>query len=345
MKITIHNVGRGAAVLLELPGKVGEHRSVGVVDCYWGPTGASPLMSKLEELDRAQGISIEFLVLTHMHADHFIGVGQLLDRFAPKIKKFFDPGLNARAVVLAEFPKQLEVDNRARQDINAIEKFKQAFPERVHTLSCPEVTIYRDEVNEIEVRSIAPNGAMLANLERILSSYFRRVRAVRARGNDLDADFARKCLKNYNLNKTSSAVQILYRGKSIILGGDVLKSSWEMVLKSGLVLEADAFLLSHHGSSDAFPAKQWKSIFRANGHTLVSGYGNGQPAGKVVKFLKESGETVWITNRPDARRRKDDLLDYVSEFHYAVPTQTVMEFGDLVLEIDNPLRISGPRLI
>ncbi len=342
MKISIHNVGRGSAVLVELPSSDDGPKRIGIVDCFCGPGGRGPLMSELRSLEQTCELSIEFLVLTHMHADHFIGVDEILKRYGPKIKRFFDPGLDLEAVILAEFSMKDDFSNRARAEIKSIKRFKTRYAERVFALCSPDVQIYADKAHDILVRSIAPNGGMLAHLERVMVKHFEAVRNEKKLGNS-EFKFARTSIRNYNLNKTSSALQISTRGKQIVLGGDVLSSAWDLIFKSGVEIEADAFLLSHHGSSDAFPKKQWRSIIKENGHAIVSGCGKGQPAQEVLKFLQERGERIWTTNIPK-RSFPQGSPRYIKKHHYAGDPVRDVEAGGIVFTVADGIEIRGPRL-
>ena len=342
MKINIHNVGRGSAVLIELP-STDSIKRIGIVDCFWGQSKERLLLRKLEEFNRSGNLSIEFFVITHLHADHFIGAGEIIKKFGSQIKKIYDPGLDTRGVILAEFPTNEAVDTQARKDLRAIQEFKTRFPEKANALSAPDVTIYSDKKNSITVRSVAPNGAMLDELGKVLQTHIQKLKKAVING-ELPKNISRASLKNYNLNRTSSAIQICCRKKKIILGGDVLRRSWELILKGGVRLEADAFLLSHHGSSDAFPHRHWKTICRSNGHAIISGYGKGQPASSVLGFLRRSGQIIWITNVPKTSRDKDNLHSYVASIHYGAKNKTLSRQGDVICKISDELQISGPRL-
>jgi hypothetical protein len=344
MKITIHNVGRGAAVLVELPQRRIGARSVGIVDCYWGYQKENPLLDQLRRLRGEGDLSIEFVVITHMHGDHFVGVSDILDEFGSVIKRFYDPGLDPRQVILAEFYRDEEPDTQAMRDLRAIDKFKKLHPERVIALSAPEFPIYEEKAIGLTVKSVAPNGAMLSRMNKYLGEFYREmVKAQRSRDNDA-ARRARQKLRNYDLNRTSSAIMLSYRGKRVLLGGDVLRRAWELVLDGGTALASDAFLLSHHGSSDALPKKRWSSMLGKASHTIVSGFGHGQPSAGVLAFLKRSGANLWTTNIPNGLHHIDRSHDYVRQVHLGVRTAPQLKQGDVVCTVADDLEITGPRL-
>lgn len=344
MKITIHNVGRGAAVLVELPQRQTGARSVGVVDCYWGRQKENPLLDQLRRLQSEGDLSIEFLVITHMHGDHFVGIGDILNEFGPVIKRFYDPGLDPRQVMLAEFYREEEQDTQAIRDLGAIDKFKQLHPERVIALSSPEVPIYEKKAIGLTVKSVAPNGAMLSLMNKYLGEFFREMIKAQRLGDNDAARRARQKLNNYDLNRTSSAILLSYRGKRVLLGGDVLRRAWELVLDGGTALASDAFLLSHHGSSDALPTKRWPAMLGKASQTIVSGFGHGQPSASVLAFLKSSGANLWTTNLPDGQENIDHSHDYVRQVHLGVRPEPQLSQGDVVCTVASDLKISGPRL-
>lgn len=344
MKITIHNVGRGSAVLIELPPRKGSPKPIGIVDCFSGPVKEMPLLNELARLDRAGDLSIEFFVITHLHADHFIGIREILDQYGPKIKKFFDPGLEIRQIIFAEFFTGVKVDAKVQANLLAIQAFKDQYPERLRVLSCPDTDIYEDAENGLTVRSVAPNGGMLNAISRYLSDHFGRV--VKAMKNkETDFEICRISQRKYNLNRTSSAVQIAYRGKTIVLGGDVLRSAWNIVVDGGVIPEADVFLLSHHGSADAFPLRRWDRMLRDKGNTIVSGYGKGQPSATVLNFLRRSGVSLWGTNIPSVNTNANRVLQYVTKLHYNVNPKINLKQGNVTCTVGDELQIEGPRIL
>lgn len=342
MEIKIFNVGRGSAVLVELPTTTKDVR-VGVVDCFAGINNEQPLLRRLEELDRqsAGNLIIEFFVLTHMHADHFLGAAEILRRFKKRVKRFFDPGIDPRKVMVADFNTRTIYDTRAQRELTYIARFRDQYKHKVIPLTSRGISIYSDSENAVAVKSVAPEGSMLSKVERVLESFVSDLR------NTSLSDEIPPVKSAYDLNKTSSAVEISCRGKRIILGGDVLTSSWDTLFREveGSEAPCDVFLLSHHGASNAFPQKIWPMIHRENGYIAVSGKGRGQPAASVLSFLlKNSTGGIWMTNIPDSHRPITTLHEYVIGVHYGSKVSSSTMAGDVSCVVDGDVNLLGPRI-
>ena len=106
MKIRVFYVGRGCSVLIEL----GAGR-FGIVDCYRGDRGGHPLLQHLLGLS-VPCERIEFLVLTHPHEDHFVGVASLLKAFGTRIERLYDCGVDFRQLIVAVYGSRAKGDLR-----------------------------------------------------------------------------------------------------------------------------------------------------------------------------------------------------------------------------------------
>lgn len=332
-------MGRGSAVLIELPSTPELPAPVGIVDCFCGPNKEAPLLKKLDTLDRSsQGrLSIEFLVLTHLHADHFFGVSEVIKRFRRKIKKYYDPGIDPREVMAADHRTLEEYDTRCGQELIDINDFKEKNAKRIYSLTGPGMPIYSDEANQIRVVSVAPQGSMLNSVRKSLRRYIYRLRDTRADENLPAPD------ESYDLNRTSSAIEIGFSDIRVVLGGDVLTPTWNTVLPDGVGIGADVVLLSHHGATNAFPRKQWNKLQKVDGHSIVSGKGTKQPALGVLRYLRSSGIKVWATNVP-AANKSDSSHAYVLFAHYGVDTRLPIKQGDVICDMSDELKITGPRI-
>lgn len=72
--------GYGESVILEFPDK-----TVGVIDVFREPQGAVPVIDFLEKhFDRP---TVRFIAVTHPHADHCVGLSDLVDRY--RAEEFF----------------------------------------------------------------------------------------------------------------------------------------------------------------------------------------------------------------------------------------------------------------
>lgn len=344
MKVTIFNVGHGVSVLIEFPPTSKSRKPIGIVDCFWGKRDENQLFNKLEELEQeySKELDIKFFIITHFHGDHFIGVGDILRKFGSKIQKFCDPGLSPKEIFVAEFPlRDSEVHSQARRDIREIQNFKDRYPNKVFPLVTPDVSIYEDEENKLFVKTVAPNGGMLEDVKKKLTNIYQKAKKAKDSGDSVETAI-KKASQSYDLNKTSSAIQISYKGKSIIFGGDVLKSSWNAIIDTGIIINPNVFLLSHHGALNAFPENYWEMIRKGDINTIISANGKSHPDPKVLSFLLSNNESVWLTNLPE--KSKDELYDWTLAFHYNVKKSSWIKQGNIECSIDDNIEIVGPCL-
>lgn len=89
LRTHILDVGRGDSIIIELPSKNSE-RVIGIIDCY--------IYEKTKQYLENNGIQpdrVQFVVATHPHRDHVLGIKKLLNMFKTngvQIQLFLDSG-------------------------------------------------------------------------------------------------------------------------------------------------------------------------------------------------------------------------------------------------------------
>jgi len=345
IKFTVFDVGRGSSVLVELPDKGDGVQRLGVIDCYSGQSAEGPLLTRLNEIEKASNgnFSIEFFILTHLHTDHFLGIGDILRRHGSRIRCFYDPGIDPRDLFVT-VPTDEAMDKRARRELRAISDFKNRHPSSIHAISSPDLCIYCDDLNGVDIRSVAPEGMMLDGVKKVLQQYILKLKRALEMGESL-THISQIAARGYDLNKTSSAIAVTYSGMTFLLGGDVLNQTWKIIADGGNLRKADVVLLSHHGADNAFPEKLWASIQNANGRTIISGRGRGQPAPSVLNYLRRRGASVWTTNIVKSRSGFDTVHSYIVAFHYGADAYSNVTRGNVICSMSSEVEITGPRLL
>ncbi len=287
IEFRVFNVGRGSSALIRL-GDRGCHK-YGIIDCYTGPGRKNPLLNFLRE---RRVDSVEFLIVTHPHRDHFVGIASILAHYNEKIKFFFDSGLELNSIAAAQYPTVLTSDTTARAELESIQLFQKQHPHRVRSIQGPGQLVYRDAQNDIVVESIAPAAKAHAQLRAQLQAWLITARDHLRRHGDATT---LPPIKALDFNLVSSAFLISHRGRSLLVGGDVVRSQWERILRDR-ELPADVVLLSCHGSRVGFPSSHWGKRFGRKGAiAVVSGRGHNQPSRSVRQALAQAGSELHCT--------------------------------------------------
>lgn len=282
--------------MIRFPFEVEGSKAVGIVDCYRGSGKENPLLVALREIqsESGAGIRILFLVITHLHRDHIAGLAELLREFGEGVQVLADPGIDPREVAAALYPTTSPSDQRVRNDLRALQIFKQRHPERIRTITCPDLLLLDLPDHGVRVRSVAPPGSMLTDLQEDIRRFLRKARVRLEEGGAYRPPKGRLV----DLNHSSSALEVIHDGCRLVFGGDVYRAAW-VKLFPGAKLAADYFLLSHHGAASGFPKAIWRKVFHKSGaHLVISGKGLHQPSASVVKFLKGLRVRVYGTNVP-----------------------------------------------
>ena len=103
--------------------------------------------------------------------------------------------------------------------------------------------------------------------------------------------------KYEDLNNYSSAVRLSYKGKAVLLCGDIEREVEDEILNSGAELQADVLKVAHHGSSTSSSKKFLDSVNCR--YALIScGKNNdyGHPHKEVINRLKKMPCEIYNTS-------------------------------------------------
>ena len=233
--------GKGESILLETA------FGWGMIDCFTAD-GKVPSLDYL----KVRGVNeLRFLALTHPHDDHFGGLSDIMDWFAPprRIEQFWRyptldakhlfPLLRSRAAQLAPPFSQQKLEA-----LNSLQRFySQLAPEiRAGRTELKIVTMGQTVLSAktfgVEILSIAPSGRMVFEAEATLAA-------------TIEAQAHRQPIPSWDLNRISSAFLVRFPSGEALLGGDVPYVSWRSSLESDLFPETAVSLYkaSHHGSA------------------------------------------------------------------------------------------------
>ena len=260
------NAGYGESIVLEMPGN-----RWGVIDCYaeLNKPDLNPTLGFLRERSVRR---LEFLALTHPHADHYHGLKDLLDHLQVAAFWWFDgvSSLDLARLVNGLRGEAYETGDRRRQHSaryldqifrtvikrreegtllgKQMSDFKPLYP-------LPFGGAHRPEA--VQIHALAPYTDTKQRYQEELHKCF-------------ENEALRRKLPALDQNQISAALLVEFGETRLILGGDVEKESWEEVLKyvAPSRLNAHAVKVSHHGSRNGYCTGLWP-LFCAGGKTVA----------------------------------------------------------------------------
>ena len=294
--ITIHvlGAGKGESIIIHLPDD-----KWGVVDCYarsLADSESNPTMHFL----RKQGVGeLEFLCLTHPHADHYRGMSQLLEEFPIRFFWQFG-GQSANHFKQMVSYVQHEGESEARSEsIESADEFlrifgllakKQRQKEIRQRLSRPTIQLYPvpfDPEAAFQIVGLAPSENQAGIYNSGLGKCF-----------DEEGRF-RPRLPYAHHNRISVALLIVHGRTRIILGGDVEEAGWrDVVTEMGPAhLTPHMVKVSHHGSKTGYCDGLWRQ-FADHGKpiaVITSFITRGLPKRGALDHIREHTSKILLT--------------------------------------------------
>jgi hypothetical protein len=239
----------GESIVLRLP-----DRSWAVVDCF-ATSPDDPRTNPTHRLLTSQKVTrLEFLCLTHPHADHFMGMSRLVRDF--EIRAFWGfGGLQPPDFDLLRTFLQADAATSglpdARDRASEISRLFEEIRSRGirHQAVAAKTLVYPMSIDAkaaIRVCGLAPSGRHTDDYRRSLlrSTAGKRFKSA---------------LPKSDRNLISSAFLIEFGQTRIILGGDVESDGWQDVLDDRPVgdLAAHAVKVPHHGSRNGYCPGLW----------------------------------------------------------------------------------------
>jgi len=253
LRIYVYGASEGESIALHFP-----NNAWGVVDSL-ASSPRDPGTNPVHRLLKDKKVSeIEFLCITHPHADHFMGMTQFFRDF--RVKQFWTFfGLEPTDFKLLRtyFLAEAAQANRARlkeaaQELTSIFDAAESSgiePQLVMSLRRLH-PVPRDDALRFEVWGIAPTDKSVRRYKRnLLNSFTRNPVAVQA-------------LPHAKHNEISIGLRINFGKTMILLGGDVEEEGWQEVLKQHGQDELAAHFVkvSHHGSSTGYCSCLWPAL-------------------------------------------------------------------------------------
>ena len=285
--LTIHvlNAGKGDSIVLHY--KDGESESFGVIDSN-SKAGDVPALRKLDELGARR---LSFLMLTHPHADHYLGLEKVLSRYAGNIDTIFT------------FPVE--------RDRGRLEKLAKRYLQAgatggasVRSVASSFVEFLAGAARDASEWE-APTGLLgMLPVEGFADVSFRQILPPsRVKGRFYqDLDKGTYDPESAYPNELCLAVQVHYAGVSTVLGADGTQANWlyqQSRLKGGNDLGAQVVKLPHHGSAEDCSDAVLDTLFAHHSGqriALISANGTSHPSAEVLQYLRKNGIAPFCTN-------------------------------------------------
>lgn len=227
------DVGQGDAIWIETADdgddgngvEEGLHILIDVGDDSYGnnPDGGQVVADYLAANGRPSGTTIDYLVVTHAHADHYGGAQRIFELY--DVMNVVDPGLDNDASTL-----YWDFLYRAEDEVDALGGH-----------------LYRPLVGDLVASEYSPVQQWGEELNAIILNSESDLRL----GEEL----------NDQVNNTSIVIHLTYGGTSILLMGDAQEEVEADLIDEMPGLRANILKVGHHGSQNASSAAFLEMIF------------------------------------------------------------------------------------
>lgn len=284
LRLRFLNVGDGDAIFVEE--MAGPRRFRMLVDT--GPADVAPAPGSQRitaaEYLKSMGVTwLDTLVITHLHTDHFGGLGAVMDTvdIGTVYSGFFPEGMG-RALVKPQDSKSIR---GLTECLNLWSEYTAAL-ERKGTCLCP-ITRQREEIILTQgLRAVfyGPPAAPWTMQNRVWQAMLR--------GEEPSGEL-KYCTAKLR-NPCSLRLRLMYAGRSIELPGDCYGAVWEDQAE-----ESDLLKVPHHGDPKALTKTL---LSRMDPKWAVISCGEDyiprkdRPSRRTLELLKDQGTRVWFTD-------------------------------------------------
>lgn len=298
--LTLHvlNVGHGSSIVVEYSD--GREKAFGVIDSN-ADAGEQPrALKKLRELGASR---LSFVALTHPHKDHFSGLFDVVKEYRGSIDYLFS----------CPFGDLLNQKKRFDQFVEGLQKIyseSDGPTQRKAALELLQLLVWADtdhnskrlqwheckgESTELAIPGFG--GVDIFTVlppSRVIGSYVQKIEKA-----DMSV-FGRQ-----DDNAISLAFQFIYRGRTVLLGGDGNAANWKHRRRFEEIkqrpLSGEVVNLPHHGSRHDNPPDVLQQLFAASGERfgVTSADGRSHPSEEVIDWMEKirsnpTAQACWV---------------------------------------------------
>lgn len=300
------NNGFGESVILILPDD-----RIGIIDCTLDPKTKKPLPLIFLEENSISTESVDFIILTHFHQDHYMGLSELLDQ-CQNARFFVSKALKGENFdFLINMLIQINGKANPYHEFTKIADVIRATNRKIYTIGDVSKPILKD--GSIEISAHSPNNATVDYFDNQYRSQIKELK------NGLAAIPAKK-----NINLQSVVVELKVNNTSFLYGADMVYSSmtnigWHPIMQQ-FTTDHKKFLIfkiPHHGSDTGYNQKDWENILEKKTHLKLTPYNSSSlPSDEMIQKFKIHSDEVFSTsieyntykNLPKIIRKKAEKL-------------------------------------
>lgn len=287
LKFHFFNVGHGDSTVVELCTTEGSLFSV--IDCFKDEEGKYPALDFLKSRGAE---NIVFLALTHPHADHYVGLGEIARNFTGKIDSYFTFPVHRTPEKLKQLagqyarPEKLPTAALAKPNLEFLN----------FILAAKESQVWEDcsvnSINKLHVPRFA--GVEISVL----------LPPAKVKGEILDS-WANGVVgaSSTRLNELSIALLFKYAGCQVIICGDATSANFTFMRRRwGSLLDPIAVKIPHHGSGIDCSSDVLDVLFPAqtsvvgDRYAFISANGKSHPNSTVLTNLVAKCIKPYCTN-------------------------------------------------
>lgn len=304
LKLSFLNVGDGDAIFLEET--VGPRRFRMLVDTGSADVAPAPGSQRLTAAEylKSSGVTwLDALVITHLHTDHFGGLGAVMDtaQIGTVYSGFFPEGMG-RALAKP----------RDSKSIRGLCACLNLWSENINKLRSRGTRLARITGQREEIALTAGLTAQFCGPPAAPWRMQNRVWQAMLRGEE-PSDELKYCTAKLR-NPCSLRLSLLYAGRRVELAGDCYGAVWEDQAQ-----KSDFIKVPHHGDPKALTKTL---LSRMDPKWAVVSCGEDyiprkdRPSAKTLALLKDQGTRVWFTDAyapagtVPARHRSVDFFIY-----------------------------------
>jgi hypothetical protein len=295
VSVTTFGPGYGESIIIYIP-----HIGWGVIDSCLAKVDDTSINPALEYLLQKKVEKLAFVVLTHPHADHFLGIDQLVKHYSGRISNIFiysGEGLREYKIYLS---KKMVLQggselNKLAAVFKSLELARDAGA-KIVKISEQTAVIRKEKYGnyDMEILALSPSAESLKRYVELL------YKAIPVKDGDVLG-----IVPDDHHNLLSAALWCSVGNLRLIFGSDLEAGAddytgWNNIVSSPTCpnLATHLIKVSHHGSVGAFYKPAWEKFEKPVSVITPFNRSKPLPQESMVKQIEKYSKDVAITSKP-----------------------------------------------